>query len=169
MATCLGDALLLTGCSDGVLRVFRVVQKEEKKKDGVSMDLLLRGVLYEEEDDNVYVDECIESIPISDVCIVVLDYHKNGGVLTAAATASMLAITTTSHLLLYSITHPFHLTLLSSLSSHEASVTGLCFLVSFSFSFHSSPHTSSLFQKTQHFTCTLRTRHFSVLFLFLRP
>ena len=165
LAACLGDALLLTGCSDGVLRVFRVAQKEEKKKDGVSMDLLLQGMVYEEEEYEVCEDECVESISISDVCTVVLDDHKNGGILTASATTSMLAITTSSRLRLYSITPPFHLSLLSSFSIHEAPVTGLCFLVSFSHSLHSSLRTSYPSQKIQPCTSTLRT----LLFFALSP
>ncbi|KAK8826799.1 hypothetical protein WA556_004388 [Blastocystis sp. ATCC 50177/Nand II] len=121
LSTCLGGEFLLTGCNDGVLRVFRVEQKEKPKRDEVSVELLLRGVLFEEEEEDVTCeDECVDAVTVSDSC----------GILSASSSSSRIAVTTSSRLLVYSITSPFHLALLSSFSSHEAAVTGLCFLAS---------------------------------------
>lgn len=72
LSTCLGGEFLLTGCNDGVLRVFRVEQKEKPKRDEVSVELLLRGVLFEEEEDVTCEDECVDAVTVSDVCPVVL-------------------------------------------------------------------------------------------------
>lgn len=167
LSTCLGGELLLTGCNDGVLRVFRVEQKEKPKRDEVSVELLLRGVLFEEEEDVTCEDECVDAVTVSEVCPVVLDDDQSGGVLSASSSSSRIAVTTPSRLLVYSITSPFHLALLSSFSSHEAAVTGLCFLVLLSLSLHSRRPTSSPSRKTPHSTSSHKTLLFSTPSLFL--
>ena len=169
LSTCLGGEFLLTGCNDGVLRVFRVEQKQKPKRDEVSVELLLRGVLFEEEEDMTCEDEYINAVTVSDVCPVVLDDEQSCGILSASSSSSRIAVTTSSRLLVYSITSPFHLTLLSSFSSHEAAVTGLCFLVLLSLSLHSRHPISSPFPKTPHSTSSHKTLPFSTLALFLPP
>ena len=160
---------MLTGCNDGVLRVFRVEQKEKPKRDEVSVELLLRGVLFEEEEDVTCEDECVDAVTVSDVCPVVLDDEQSCGSLSASSSSSRIAVTTSSRLLVYSITSPFHLALLSSFSSHEAAVTGLCFLVLLSLSLHSRRPISFPFPKTPHSTSSHKTLLFSTLALFLPP
>ena len=167
LSTCLGGEFLLTGCNDGVLRVFRVEQKEKPKRDEVSVELLLRGVLFEEEEDVTCEDDYIDAVTVSDVCPVVLDDEQSCGILSASSSSSRIAVTTSSRLLVYSITSPFHLALLSSFSSHEAAVTGLCFLVLLSLSLHSRHPISSPFPKTPHSTSSHKTLLFSTLSLFL--
>lgn len=167
LSTCLGGEFLLTGCNDGVLRVFRVEQKEKPKRDEVSVELLLRGVLFEEEEDVTCEDECVDAVTVSDVCPVVLDDEQSCGILSASSSSSRIAVTTSSRLLVYSITSPFHLALLSSFSSHEAAVTGLCFLVLLSLSLHSRHPISFPFPKTPHSTSSHKTLLFSTLSLFL--
>lgn len=169
LSTCLGGEFLLTGCNDGVLRVFRVEQKEKPKRDEVSVELLLRGVLFEEEEDVTCEDECVDAVTVSDVCPVVLDDEQSCGILSASSSSSRIAVTTSSRLLVYSITSPFHLALLSSFSSHEAAVTGLCFLVLLSLSLHSRRPISFPFPKTPHSTSSHKTLLFSTLALFLPP
>lgn len=167
LSTCLGGEFLLTGCNDGVLRVFRVEQKEKPKRDEVSVELLLRGVLFEEEEDVTCEDDYIDAVTVSDVCPVVLDDEQSCGILSASSSSSRIAVTTSSRLLVYSITSPFHLALLSSFSSHEAAVTGLCFLVLLSLSLHSRHPISFPFPKTPHSTSSHKTLLFSTLSLFL--
>ena len=167
LSTCLGSEFLLTGCNDGVLRVFHVEQKEKPKRDEVSVELLLRGVLFEEEEDVTCEDECVDAVTVSDVCPVVLDDEQSCGILSASSSSSRIAVTTSSRLLVYSITSPFHLALLSSFSSHEAAVTGLCFLVLLSLSLHSRHPISFPFPKTPHSTSSHKTLLFSTLALFL--
>lgn len=167
LSTCLGGKFLLTGCNDGVLRVFRVEQKEKPKRDEVSVELLLRGVLFEEEEDVTCEDDYIDAVTVSDVCPVVLDDEQSCGILSASSSSSRIAVTTSSRLLVYSITSPFHLALLSSFSSHEAAVTGLCFLVLLSLSLHSRHPISFPFPKTPHSTSSHKTLLFSTLSLFL--
>ena len=169
LSTCLGGELLLTGCNDGVLRVFHVEQKEKPKRDEVSVELLLRGVLFEEEEDVTCEDECVDAVTVSDVCPVVLDDEQSCGILSASSSSSRIAVTTSSRLLVYSITSPFHLALLSSFSSHEAAVTGLCFLVLLSLSLHSRYPISFPFPKTPHSTSSHKTLPFSTPSLFLPP
>ena len=167
LSTCLGGEFLLTGCNDGVLRMFHVEQKEKPKRDEVSVELLLRGVLFEEEEDVTCEDEYINAVTVSDVCPVVLDDEQSCGILSASSSSSRIAVTTSSRLLVYSITSPFHLALLSSFSSHEAAVTGLCFLVLLSLSLHSRHPISFPFPKTPHSTSSHKTLLFSTLSLFL--
>ena len=167
LSTCLGGEFLLTGCNDGVLRVFRVEQKEKPKRDEVSVELLLRGVLFEEEEDVTCEDDYIDAVTVSDVCPVVLDDEQSCGILSASSSSSRIAVTTSSRLLVYSITSPFRLALLSSFSSHEAAVTGLCFLVLLSLSLHSRHPISFPFPKTPHSTSSHKTLLFSTLSLFL--
>ena len=169
LSTCLGGEFLLTGCNDGVLRMFHVEQKEKPKRDEVSVELLLRGVLFEEEEDMTCEDEYINAVTVSDVCPVVLDDEQSCGILSASSSSSRIAVTTSSRLLVYSITSPFHLTLLSSFSSHEAAVTGLCFLVLLSLSLHSRHPISSPFPKTPHSTSSHKTLLFSTPSLSLPP
>lgn len=169
LSTCLGGEFLLTGCNDGVLRMFHVEQKEKPKRDEVSVELLLRGVLFEEEEDVTCEDEYINAVTVSDVCPVVLDDEQSCGILSASSSSSRIAVTTSSRLLVYSITSPFHLALLSSFSSHEAAVTGLCFLVLLSLSLHSRHPISFPFPKTPHSTSSHKTLPFSTLALFLPP
>lgn len=169
LSTCLGGEFLLTGCNDGVLRMFHVEQKEKPKRDEVSVELLLRGVLFEEEEDMTCEDEYINAVTVSDVCPVVLDDEQSCGILSASSSSSRIAVTTSSRLLVYSITSPFRLALLSSFSSHEAAVTGLCFLVLLSLSLHSRHPISFPFPKTPHSTSSHKTLPFSTLALFLPP
>ena len=169
LSTCLGGEFLLTGCNDGVLRMFHVEQKEKPKRDEVSVELLLRGVLFEEEEDMTCEDEYINAVTVSDVCPVVLDDEQSCGILSASSSSSRIAVTTSSRLLVYSITSPLRLALLSSFSSHEAAVTGLCFLVLLSLSLHSRHPISFPFPKTPHSTSSHKTLPFSTLALFLPP